>query len=211
LMLHRLTLCFFILIMATKPCHGVEGQERSPSRENLKVNYSERRKFTILGNISYSILTIRDVQVAGQGIRGSVDYYPYRYLAIQAGYFTMPSESGELLMSGIDAAIKWYVFSPGAEIEIESSRVRINSYSHWTHYLLIGYRLRSLNFGTNQIDYSGPGYGYGVNWNIGKEFSIPLVNTMSINLELSFDSLTAASQNDGVSVINFSIGGGFIF
>ena len=210
----RLFVCLFVILffglpgrisLAAGDVGSQHGSDFASGYELQPLHLRERLQLEVLGQTSRLQVRSSTVQVSGQALKASVNYYPFKKLAIEAGYHLFPSVNGETSMTGIDTGIKWFVASPGAAVSITSNRHKLRMYSHWTHYLALGHRSRTINGGGKQLGYSGFSYGYGCNWYVGRQFGWSSAYNSLLNIEVSREELAAESRGH-LGILNIALG-----
>ena len=179
--------------------------------EETRAEYFESKKSEFFVQAAQTKIVLGDNVLVSNSYRPAFDYYLYRSVSVELGYFSMSSpEDGSTLLSGFDFGGKWYPFSAAAETTSRVDGVSMESWSRWATYVLLSYRSRTLNQMSKQTGYNGYGAGAGVNFRLPMIQFIPIQNRLFVNAEVTRDTLSSV-VNTRLNVTNMSLGLGSVF
>ncbi|MCX6116572.1 MAG: hypothetical protein NT027_03450 [Proteobacteria bacterium] len=149
-------------------------------------------------------------EIVGLAYHVSVGFHISPKVSVHGGYLSMIDGQGATVLSGLDASSRLFLFSNGSTIDVEGDGKRIVQSSLFTHYLLIGYKLRELAAEETKPQYSGFNLGYGCNWYLGRSFKWNYAKDFFVNPEFDSGNLKSPTGNSSRNS-NFSLGFGTLF
>jgi hypothetical protein len=159
---------------------------------------------------SYSTVSFGETDIVGFAFHFGVGLFITQKLCINAGYLSMTDATGATVLNGFDGSVKWHILSEGSSVLVQGDGKLLTKRSSFSHYVLLGYRLRELAAEELTPQYSGFNYGYGGNWFAGRSFGYDSLSHLFLNAE--FDIGTLSSPQGGKSKTkNFSLGAGLTF
>jgi hypothetical protein len=176
--------------------------------EDVSYTKSLDRDFLLQG--SYANVSYGESEIAGFGFHFSTGLFLTPKLYGSIGYLSMADATGSTVLNGFDAAFKWYLLTPGSGIKTRGEGKQVMTYTEWNHYFLLGYRLRTLAAEVNTPQYSGFGYGTGINWFFGRTFDVTWLKSFFCNFEIDTGKLTSPQGGTSRST-NLSVGLGTTF
>lgn len=192
---------FNIILLCTTsfgPLWGLDfGIERSLERE-------------VVGQASMSTIQFGETVISGLGMHGQAGLFVTKKVSLHAGYFSMADSTGATVLSGFDASLRWYIFSPGSSIRLEGDGKSIYRYSNFTHYALVSYRMRQLYTEETTPQFSGFSLGYGFNWFLGRSLNWSLIDKVFANFEVDAGNLSEPLGTKS-QVANVTFGIGLVF
>jgi hypothetical protein len=166
------------------------------------------KEFTFQG--SYSKISFDQTEILGFGTHVGGGIFIAENLSVVGGYFNMADATGATVLNGFDSALKLYLLSDGSSKTIEGDGKQISIRSAFTHYALLGYKLRQLVAEELAPQYSGLNYGYGANWFVGRTLILDNLRNAFLNIEFETGKLASAQGNSSRSS-NFALGLGLTF
>ena len=163
-----------------------------------------------LFQVTYSKVSFAQTEIVGFGTHFGGGLFIAEHLAVVGGYFSMTDATGSTVLNGFDSTVKWFLLSNGSSKTIEGDGKQISIRSSFTHYALLGYKLRQLAAAELTPQYSGFDYGYGANWFIGRSLRFDNLRNVFLNIEIDTGKLTNP-QGDSSRASNFVLGTGLTF
>ena len=158
------------------------GSTQTSKAFSQDAGFSKELDREVLGQGSYSKIKVSDTELLGFGVQLSGGLFITQKVCITVGYFSMADATGSTVLNGFNAGAKWYLFSPGSSTRTQGEGKILVSHSEFTHFIAVGYRIRTLAVVVNSPQYSGFSFGYGLNWFFGRTFNTPIVNNIFLNL-----------------------------
>lgn len=188
---------FLCMLSVGSLCALEFGIERSLERE-------------VVGQASMSTIQFGETVISGLGMHAQAGLFVTKKVSFHAGYFSMADATGSTVLSGFDATMRWFLFSPGSSVRLEGDGKSIYRYSSITHYALVSYRLRQLYTEETTPQFSGFSVGYGMNWFLGRTFSWSLLDKFFANIEIDAGKLSEPLGTES-QVANVTFGMGLVF
>jgi hypothetical protein len=164
----------------------------------------------ILGQASYSTINLGETAIAGFAVHLGGGLFVTPKIIFSGGYLSMTDATGATVLNGFDGSVKWHFFSAGSSIVVLGDGKLMTKRSSFSHYFLLGYRIRELAAKELAPRYSGFNYGYGANWFFGRSFEFESIGNLFLNSEFDVGSLSSP-QGGTSKTKNICLGVGTTF